>query len=60
MNSTIGIIPTKNTEVTFGEIINLSEKYINSSLNIIQLREKIKLQIHILNYDEVENKESYH
>ncbi|MGG6231188.1 hypothetical protein [Tenacibaculum sp. SDUM215027] len=60
MSSTIGIIPTKNTEVTFGEIINLSEKYINSSLNIIQLKEKIKLQIHILNYDEAENKESYH
>ncbi|WP_417786469.1 hypothetical protein [Tenacibaculum sp.] len=59
MSSTIKIIPTENTEVTFGEIINLSEKYINSSLNIIQLKEKIKLQIHILNYDEVENKESY-
>ncbi|MDE1206586.1 hypothetical protein [Tenacibaculum larymnensis] len=60
MSSTIGIIPTKNTEVTFGEIITLSEKYINSSLNTIQLKEKIKLQIHILNYDKVENKESYH
>lgn len=60
MSSTIGIIPTKNTKVTFGEIINLSEKYINSSLNSIQLKEKIKLQIHILNYDKVENKESYH
>jgi len=59
MSSTIGIIPTENTKITFGEIINLSEKHINSSLNIIQLKEKIKLQVNILNYDKVENKESY-
>ena len=60
MSSTITIIPTENTKVTFGEIINLSEKHINSSLEIIQVKEKIKLQVNILNYDEVENKESYH
>lgn len=59
MSSTIGIVPTENTKVTFGEIIDLSEKYINSSLDIIKLKEKIKLQVTIFNYDEAENKESY-
>ena len=59
MSSTISIIPTEDIKITFGEIINLSEKHINSSLNIIKLKEKIKLQVKILNYDESENKESY-
>ena len=59
MSSTIGIIPTENKKITFGEIINLSEKHINSSLNIVGQKEIIKLQITILNYDEAKNKESY-
>ncbi|QXP58992.1 hypothetical protein [Olleya sp. HaHaR_3_96] len=59
MSSTITIIPTKNTKVTFREIINLSEKHINSALNIIKLKEKIKLQVTILNYDEAKNKDTY-
>lgn len=59
MSSTISIIPTENTQITFEEIINLSEKYINSSLDIIKLKEKIKLKVKILNYNEAENIESY-
>jgi hypothetical protein len=50
-------IPTEDIKITFGEIINLSEKYLNSSLNIIGLEEGIKLQVHILEYNEAENKE---
>lgn len=59
MNSTITVIPTENTEITFGEIIKLSEKYINSSLDIIKLQEKVKIQASIFDYNGAENKESY-
>ncbi len=59
MSSTITVIPTKNTNVTFGDIVNLSEKYINSSLDSIGLKEKVKLQVRILDYNEIANEETY-
>ena len=47
MSTTIDIMPVKTTEITFGEVISLSEKHINSFLNTVGIEKEIELLVNI-------------
>ncbi|MCB0514471.1 MAG: hypothetical protein R2798_00235 [Chitinophagales bacterium] len=47
MSTTIDIMPVKTTEITFGQVIHLSEKHINSFLKSVGIEQNIQLTVNI-------------
>lgn len=47
MSTTIEIIPTSTINITFGQVVETSEKYINEFLNSMGLKESIRLKINL-------------
>ena len=47
MSTTIDILPVETTEITFGQVISLSEKNINLFLKSIGIEKEIELQVNI-------------
>ena len=47
MSTTIDIMPVETTEITFGQVISLSEKHINSFLKSVGIEQKIELAVNI-------------
>ncbi|HEY5746927.1 MAG TPA: hypothetical protein VIU12_12670 [Chryseolinea sp.] len=52
MSTTIDIIPTETTNVTFGQVIETSEKNINNFLDSIGVKQTIQLRINLHEIDE--------
>jgi len=57
MISTLRVIPIETDEITFEDVIKQSEEYINASLDVIGLKREIKLQVHIVDYEETLEKD---
>lgn len=47
MSTTIDILPVETTEITFGQVISLSEKHINSFLKSVGIEKEIELNVNI-------------
>jgi hypothetical protein len=47
MSTTINILPVETTEITFGQVIGLSEKHINAFLKSNGIKKEIELQVNI-------------
>jgi hypothetical protein len=47
MSTSIDIIPVETTEITFGQVVEISERNINDFLNSIGLTHRVKLKINI-------------
>ena len=47
MSTTFDIIPTEKAEITFGQVLETSEKNINAFLNSIGIEQIIRLKINL-------------
>ena len=47
MSTTIYILPVETIEITFGQVISLSEKHINSFLKSVGIKKEIELNVNV-------------
>src|SRR5688572_1259518 len=57
MSTAFYIIPTDNIDITFGQVIEISERHINTFLNSVGIEQSIELKVNLHENSEIYVKE---